>query len=51
MVRVLIEGEPILMKKLMDMVKNARDSRKDLVIAIIDAQGDIAYYEVSEVRV
>ncbi|MGB9728637.1 MAG: tRNA-intron lyase [Thermoprotei archaeon] len=51
LVRVLIEGEPILMKKLMDMVKNARDSRKDLVIAIIDAQGDIAYYEVSEVRV
>ena len=51
LVRVLIEGEPILMKKLMEMVRSARDSRKDLVIAIIDAQGDIAYYEVSEVRV
>ncbi|MEM3832690.1 MAG: tRNA-intron lyase [Thermoprotei archaeon] len=51
LVRVLVEGEPIFMKKLMDMVKNARDSRKDLVIAIIDAQGDIAYYEVSEVHV
>lgn len=51
LLRVLIEGEPISMKELMDIVKRARDSRKDLVIAIIDAQGDIAYYEVSEVRV
>jgi tRNA splicing endonuclease len=39
------------MKELMDMVKSARDSRKDLIIAIIDAQGDVAYYEVSKVKV
>jgi tRNA-intron endonuclease len=51
LLRVLIEGEPISMKELMDMVKSARDSRKDLIIAIIDAQGDVAYYEVSEVKV
>lgn len=51
LIRVLIEGDPIPMHELMNMVKDARDSRKDLVIAIIDAQGDISYYEVSEVRV
>ncbi len=51
LLRVLIEGEPVSIEKLMNMVKSARDSRKDLIIAVIDAQGDVAYYEVSEVHV
>lgn len=45
----LIEGEPITINELSSISSSAKLSKKDLVLAIIDRQGEITYYDASEV--
>lgn len=41
------EGEPLDIDKLHDMVRSARLLRKEPVLAIVNNQGEVCYYEVS----
>jgi len=45
----LIEGEPIAINELSSISSSAKLSKKDLILAIIDRQGEITYYDASEV--
>ncbi len=49
-VRVLQEGESLDVGRLLDMIHYARRLRKDLVLAIVDSQGDVVYYQASQVE-
>jgi len=41
------EGEPLDIDRLHEMVKSARLLRKEPVLAIVNSQGEVCYYEVS----
>jgi tRNA-intron endonuclease len=45
----LIEGEPIAINELSSISSSAKLSKKDLILAVIDRQGEITYYDASEV--
>ena len=45
----VIEGEPLDLDRLYDMVKSARALRKEPVLAIVNSQGEVCYYEVTMV--
>lgn len=41
------EGEPLDLDELHEMVRSARSLRKEPVLAIVNAQGEVCYYAVS----
>ncbi len=43
----VVEGEPLDLASLYNMAKTARALRKEPVLAIINRQGEVCYYEVS----
>lgn len=43
------EGADINISELSDIVREARSSRKELILAVIDGQGEVTYYEVSQI--
>jgi len=43
----LSEGKPISLKNLRKITQQALVSRKKLIIAVIDRQGDVTYYNVT----
>lgn len=45
-----VEGKPIELSLLSEMVREARSARKDLILAIVDRQGEVTYYDVSQVN-
>jgi len=45
----LVEGEMIAINDLTSISSSARLSKKDLILAVIDRQGEITYYDTSEV--
>jgi len=44
-----VEGKPIELSSLSEMVREARSARKDLILAIVDRQGEVTYYDVTHV--
>ena len=44
-----VEGQSLGLSDLSDMVLLARDSRKELILAIVDRQDEVTYYDVNEV--
>ncbi|RLE50203.1 MAG: tRNA-intron lyase [Candidatus Methanomethylicota archaeon] len=46
----IVEGKPIELSELSEMVKEARSTRKELILAIVDRQGEVTYYDVTCVR-
>ena len=50
-VTILREGLSIPIKKLDEMLDFARRMRKELVIAIIDGNGDVSFYKASKVKI
>lgn len=45
-----VEGKPIELTGLSGMVREARSARKDLILAIVDRQGEVTYYDVAQVN-
>lgn len=45
----VMEGKPISLYELKELVDSAKDIRKDLILAIVDRQNEVAYYNVSEI--
>ncbi|MEM3393568.1 MAG: tRNA-intron lyase [Candidatus Methanomethylicia archaeon] len=45
----VVEGKPISLHEIKEMVKSARSIKKDLILAILNSQGEISYYSVNEV--
>ncbi|MDD1764390.1 MAG: tRNA-intron lyase [Candidatus Methanomethyliaceae archaeon] len=45
----LVEGKTIGISELTSISNSAKLSKKDLILAVIDRQGEIAYYEASEI--
>lgn len=45
----LVEGKTIGISELTSISNSAKLSKKDLFLAVIDRQGEIAYYEASEI--
>jgi len=45
-----VEGKPIELTSLSEMVREARSARKDLILAIVDRQGEVTYYDVTQVN-
>lgn len=43
----VVEGEPIDLRTLIEKAREARNLRKELITAIIDAQGEVCYYSVT----
>jgi len=43
----VVEGEPLDLASLYNMARSARSMRKEPVLAIINRQGEVCYYEVS----
>lgn len=44
-----VEGKPIELKCLSEIIREARSARKDLILAIVDRQGEVTYYDVTQV--
>ncbi|MCS7386483.1 MAG: tRNA-intron lyase [Candidatus Methanomethylicota archaeon] len=42
-----VEGKPIELSSLSRMIREARSARKDLILAIVDRQGEVTYYDVT----
>jgi tRNA-intron endonuclease len=45
----LVEGRTVAMNELTSISNSAKLSKKDLILAVIDRQGEITYYDTSEV--
>ncbi len=45
----LVEGKPVAIQELVSTANSAKLSQKDLILAVIDRQGEITYYDASEV--
>ena len=45
----LVEGKTIGISELTSISNSAKLSKKDLILAVIDRQGEIAYYDTSEI--
>ena len=45
----LIEGKPIGIAEIASVSNSAKLSKKDLILAVIDRQGEITYYDTSEI--
>lgn len=45
----LVEGKAVAVKELASIANSAKLSQKDLILAVIDRQGEITYYDASEV--
>lgn len=45
----LAEGKPVAVQGLASIANSAKLSQKDLIFAVIDRQGEITYYDASEV--
>ncbi|MDI9620129.1 MAG: tRNA-intron lyase [Candidatus Nezhaarchaeota archaeon] len=43
----VVEGKPIDLRSLIEKAREARNLRKELVTAIVDAQGEVCYYSVA----
>ncbi|MCS7140263.1 MAG: tRNA-intron lyase [Candidatus Nezhaarchaeota archaeon] len=43
----VVEGEPIDLRTLIEKAREARNLRKELITAIIDAQGEVCYYSTT----
>lgn len=43
----VVEGEPIDLRTIIDKAREARNLRKELIIAIIDSQGEVCYYSIT----
>lgn len=43
----VVEGEPIDLRTIIDKAREARNLRKELIIAVIDSQGEVCYYTVT----
>ena len=46
----LIEGNPISITEIASVSNSAKLSKKDLILAVVDRQGEITYYETSEIN-
>ncbi len=46
----LTEGKPIEIAELSKMIEEARSARKNLILAIVDRQGEVTYYDVTCIR-
>ncbi|RLE56912.1 MAG: tRNA-intron lyase [Candidatus Methanomethylicota archaeon] len=44
-----LEGKSLSLSELYEMVRSARNSRKNLILAIVDRHDDVTYYDVTEV--
>ncbi|MCS7097217.1 MAG: tRNA-intron lyase [Candidatus Methanomethylicia archaeon] len=45
----ITEGRPLKLNELKEMVSSAKSLKKEIVLAIVSGQGEIAYYSVNEV--
>lgn len=45
----LVEGRAVTVPELASIANSAKLSKKDLILAVIDRQGEITYYDASEV--
>lgn len=45
----LVEGRAVTVPELVSISNSAKLSKKDLILAVIDRQGEITYYDASEV--
>jgi len=45
----LVEGRPVSVAEIASISNSAKLSKKDLILAVIDRQGEITYYDASEV--
>ena len=45
----LIEGKPISIAEIASVSNSAKLSKKDLILAVVDRQGEITYYDTSEI--
>lgn len=46
---IVVEGKPISLHEIKDLVLTSKSIKKDLVLAILNSQGEISYYSVKEV--
>jgi tRNA splicing endonuclease len=47
----LQEGESVLTGKLMRMISKVKESRKGLVLAVIDRRSEVVYYSLKEASI
>jgi len=50
-VRVISEGRVLSVREMLDMIQYARRLRKELILAIVDANGGVTYYSANQVEV
>lgn len=43
----VVEGQPIDLRTIIDKAREARNLRKELIIAIVDSQGEVCYYSIT----
>ena len=51
LVTVINEGSPIPLTGLDDVVKSAKSVRKNLILAVVDRQGEVTYYNCSSFEI
>lgn len=50
-VRVVSEGRVLSVQEMLDLIQYARRLRKELILAIVDANGGVTYYSANQVEV
>jgi len=51
LVSVIDEGSPVTLTNLDDIVKSAKSVRKNLILAVVDRQGEVTYYNCSSFEI